>query len=150
MKGTKTTFNIRPNNTFYKVDKQLNESVSTNTINLKQDDDLNPYAGNFVFNQALRKPRTNKSVSTGQGTTNKPKQIDHEIGNATSNHLDNTIDSGCKTLEPYGFQSVYSYKEVKAKDTLLRYQAYEKETPATINKRLLAANHRKEWCPFIS
>ena len=50
MKGTKTTLNIRPNNTFYKVDKQLNESVSTNTINLKQDDDLNPYAGNFVFN----------------------------------------------------------------------------------------------------
>ena len=72
-------------------------------------------------------------------------------GRFNTNPMDQTIESDYnKTIEPYGVASVYSYNEVKNKDTLLRSTAYARETPATINKRLLAANYQKDWVPFIS
>jgi hypothetical protein len=51
----------------------------------------------------------------------------------------------------YGQASMYSFIDSKSKDSLLKLSMDAKNpTPATINRRLLAANTNKNWCPYIS
>ena len=51
----------------------------------------------------------------------------------------------------YGSASMYSFIDSKSKDSLLRMTRETKNpTPATLNRRLLAASTNKNWCPFIA